>query len=98
MNYDFDPANNGIGIDQSNHGDWTDIPKFAGIMLGDRADSAVNGDSPLTSASTAESNVSFDADTIQRTAYVRLALPDPYIDGERFYARAYVWDGRTKSS
>lgn len=127
----YNPDRSGIGIDQSNAGDWTKVPKFSGILVGP-AFQSINtgtatytasteyGDSPVPSTASSSgaatilttggiiikdqdltatppvpSNV-FSTDAAHRIVYVRVALPDPYQDGDRFYAKCKVWDGRTK--
>lgn len=109
----FNPDRNGIGVGQTNDGDWSLMPMYSGIMLGAQnslAGSGPRGDSPLdttdvlvgvnpvldaylTASTPGKFAVKPSAD---RIAYVRVAMPDPFKDGERFYARFSVWDGQTK--
>lgn len=96
----YNPDRVGIGIDQTNAGDWTKVPKFAGLLVGPTFSTGTTasveiGDSPIPTdeSGTATSNVSVVAN---RLVYARVSLPDPYRDGERFYCRSFVWDGRTE--
>lgn len=131
----YNPDRNGIGIDQTNAGDWAKVPKFAGLLVGP-AFSTINtstdtyaasneyGDSPVPTEAAAAGQATIitpagtgivttiaadnpiksgtgsgdllTKDVAHRIVYVRCALPDPYKDGERFYAICKVWDGRTK--
>lgn len=121
----YNPDRNGRGIDQTNLGDWTKVPKFSGLLVGPAfasIDTTVNpdtyvasseyGDSPIpvtaTGAGTAyllstgsgittvDSPLTKSKNVCERIVYVRVALPDPYQDGDRFYAKCKVWDGRTQ--
>lgn len=91
----YNPDRIGKGIDQTNDGDWTIVPKFAGIMVGDSEDAGINGDSPVQAGENYQTNVPLPT-AEGNVIYARVSLPDPYRDGERFYIRGYVWDGRTK--
>jgi hypothetical protein len=94
-NNEYNPANVGKGFGETNDGDWPLVPKHGGLLLGPSTDDLINGDSPVITAEnfSASAKSTLVAD---KSVYVRVALPDPYTDGERYYARAYVWDGRTQ--
>jgi len=129
----YNPDRNGIGITETNAGDWSKIHPFAGIMVGPAYTDVVSstntythsaelGDSPVpvsaasaglaTNLATGGNGIvtrvgipgataPLNVDAVSRSVadrivYVRLAMPDPYLDGDRFYAKCLVWDGRTQ--
>jgi hypothetical protein len=106
---DYNPDRIGVGIGETNVGDWAKVHKFAGVLvgpsyatvdsdLGTETNSTQFGDSPIpVNAASSPATDAFVTDA-DRTVYVRVALPDPYRDGEIFYARCLVWDGQTEIS
>ena len=90
------PENNGKEGYATRIGKWRKVPPFSGLILSKKAngdgsydviDTTTGGDSPIQ-------NVNGDADKV---VYIRLSVPDPYQNQERYYFRPGVHDGQVKN-
>jgi len=89
------PENNGKEGYATRVGRWRTVPAFSGVIASssnqgaavtyDLADASQGGDSPLAVAGD---------DTV---VYVRISLPDPYRNQERYYFKPGVWDGQVQN-